>query len=85
LLDKDLKVKTFLMSKFAQFGTPEDLNDWTYLYKSIHEQEFENLRISYKPKNDETSVILAGGIGSRLSDFTQIPIAAFSFPFSDLF
>ena len=73
LLDKDLKVKTFLMSKFAQFGTPEDLNDWTYLYKSIHEQEFENLRISYKPKNDETSVILAGGIGSRLSDFTQIP------------
>jgi len=50
-----------------------NLNDWNYLYKSIHEQEFKNLEISNKAKNDETSVILAGGIGSRLTDFTQIP------------
>jgi NDP-sugar pyrophosphorylase family protein len=73
LLERGLKVRTFLMEKFAQFGTPEDLNDWNYLYKSIHEQEFKNLEISNKAKNDETSVILAGGIGSRLTDFTQIP------------
>lgn len=73
LLEKSLKVRTFLMEKFAQFGTPEDLTDWIYLYKSIHEQEFKNLEISNNTTNDETSVILAGGIGSRLSDFTQIP------------
>ena len=73
LLERGLKVRTFLMEKFAQFGTPEDLNDWNYLYKSIHEQEFRNIEISNKAINDETSVILAGGIGSRLTDFTQIP------------
>jgi hypothetical protein len=73
LLERGLRVKTFLMKKFTQFGTPEDLNDWNYLYKSIHEQVFKNLEIDKKTLNDDTSVILAGGIGSRLSDFTQVP------------
>jgi NDP-sugar pyrophosphorylase family protein len=36
-------------------------------------QAFENLKINKETMNNGTSVILAGGIGSRLSDFTQVP------------
>ena len=76
LLDKSLKVKTFLMKKFMQFGTPEDLKDWTYIYKAVHDQNLKDLeQVSTKKEKSGhgTSIILAGGLGSRLSDFSQTP------------
>jgi NDP-sugar pyrophosphorylase family protein len=72
LLAKKLRVKTFLMEKFAQFGTPEDLKDWEYLYRSINSPENKIINNS-ELKAHENSIILAGGIGSRLSDFSEIP------------
>jgi NDP-sugar pyrophosphorylase family protein len=72
LLAKKLKVKTFLMDKFAQFGTPEDLKDWEYLYRSINSNQNQIINDS-ELKRYESSIILAGGIGSRLSDFSEIP------------
>lgn len=76
LLDKGLKVKTFLMEKFMQFGTPEDLKDWIYIYKAVHDQNLKALELSSTKKekfSHGTSIILAGGLGSRLSDFSQTP------------
>lgn len=72
LLKKKLRVKTFLMEKFAQFGTPEDLKDWEYLYRAINSPEHQVLKDS-ELKAHENSIILAGGIGSRLSDFSETP------------
>ena len=73
LLAKNLKVKTFLMDRFAQFGTPEDLKDWEYLYGSINSHEVENLNNDSEIKRVESSIILAGGVGSRISDFSELP------------
>jgi len=73
LLAKNLKVKTFLMERFAQFGTPEDLKDWEYLYCTINSLETQDVNTKSQEKKNESSVILAGGIGSRLSDFSEIP------------
>lgn len=71
LLEKKMIVKTFLMERFAQFGTPEDLKDWEYLYRSINANEIGILDIDLEPKRIESAIILAGGIGSRLSDFPK--------------
>jgi len=73
LLAKKLIVKTFLMERFVQFGTPEDLKDWEYLYRSINAKEISISDINLELKRIESSIILAGGIGSRLSDFSEIP------------
>jgi len=73
LLKLNYKVKTFLMEKFFQFGTPEDLNDWRYLYSSVNNKVLEKQIDSIKVVRPETAVILAGGVGSRLSDFSQVP------------
>ena len=73
LLAKTLKVKTFLMERFAQFGPPEDLKDWEYLYRVINSSETQDVNTNSQEKRNESSVILAGGVGSRLSDFLEIP------------
>ena len=73
LLKLNYRVQTFLMQKFVQFGTPEDLNDWRYLYTSINNKESEKQSESLKIERVESAVILAGGVGSRLSDFSQVP------------
>jgi len=76
LLAKNLKIKTYLMDSFSQFGTPEDLKDWEYLYRSINHFRINTESINILSENvirDESSIILAGGIGSRLSDFSQVP------------
>jgi len=73
LLKSNCRVRTFLMQKFMQFGTPEDLNDWKYLYESINSKGLENQGNAAKIERVETAVILAGGVGSRLSDFSQVP------------
>jgi len=72
LLNKGLTVKTFLMDKFMQFGTPEDLNDWVCLYRSINNiNEVTNSTESVRKK--ESVVVLAGGLGSRLSERSNTP------------
>jgi len=73
LLVKNLEVRTFPMNKFAQFGTPEDLNDWEYLYRSINSIEEKILDDDLVVSNEGSVIILAGGVGSRLSDFSEIP------------
>jgi len=74
LLKRELKVKTFLMDKFNQFGTPEDLIDWEYLFKAVNEKSLiESANLQTNTKRLESTIILAGGIGSRLSDFSEIP------------
>lgn len=74
LLKKNLVVKTFLMEKFSQFGTPEDLNDWEYLYKAIKTNPSNEVKSEKaNARRNESAVILAGGVGSRLSDFSETP------------
>ena len=74
LLKRGLRVKTFLMDKFNQFGTPEDLNDWEYLFKAINGNIVnDSTDLHNSVKRLESTVILAGGIGSRLADFLEIP------------
>jgi len=73
LLVKNLKIRTFLMEKFAQFGTPEDLKDWEYLYRSINSTEEKNLNDNLVISDKGSAIILAGGVGSRLSDFSEKP------------
>ncbi len=74
LLKKGLKVKTFLMDNFNQFGTPEDLNDWEYLFRAINQKNLiRSANLQTDTKRLESTIILAGGIGSRLSDFSEIP------------
>lgn len=71
LLESKLKVKTFLMDKFGQFGTPEDLKDWLYNFKAA------NLAGKNEMLQDEVrseyAIILAGGLSSRLSEITETP------------
>jgi len=72
LINKGLIIKTFLMEKFMQFGTPEDLNDWISLYRSINNNDdvvntIENVR------DKESVIVLAGGLGSRLSERSNTP------------
>lgn len=72
LLNKGLKVKTYLMQKFMQFGTPEDLKDWVYNYGAVHAQNSKDVGPGTTEKENfrwGTSIILAGGLGSRLSEF----------------
>ena len=73
LLVKNLKIKTFVMEKFAQFGTPEDLKDWEYLYRSINNIEENNIEADLEIYEEGSAIILAGGVGSRLSDFSEKP------------
>jgi NDP-sugar pyrophosphorylase family protein len=73
LIAKKLMIKTFLMERFAQFGTPEDLKDWEYLYRSINDTRIDSKDNEPVTKRIESAIILAGGIGSRLSDFSEVP------------
>ena len=74
LLKKGFKVQTYLMDRFNQFGTPEDLNDWEYLYKAIKRNyDGEQVNELVDQKRNESSIILAGGVGARLSDFSEVP------------
>jgi NDP-sugar pyrophosphorylase family protein len=71
LLEKKLKVKTFLMDKFGQFGTPEDLKDWLYNFKAANIAEKN--QVNQEEVRSEYAIILAGGLGSRLSEITETP------------
>ena len=73
LLKSNYKVRTYLMQKFIQLGTPEDLSDWKYLYGAIRHDTLAKRRDFTEVKRPENAVILAGGMGSRLSDFLQVP------------
>jgi NDP-sugar pyrophosphorylase family protein len=60
------KIKTVLMEKFFQWGTPEDLQDWEYWNSSINA-----LPGTPPEKIEGHNVVLAAGRGSRLSGVSR--------------
>jgi NDP-sugar pyrophosphorylase family protein len=63
LLENDGKVGTVQASKFAQWGTPEDLEDWKYWVSAVSSLESEPHQ-NFQLKS--TTIILAAGLGSRM-------------------
>jgi NDP-sugar pyrophosphorylase family protein len=61
------KIKTVLMDKFYQWGTPEDLQDWEYWNRSINA-----LPGNSPAKIEAHNVVLAAGRGSRLSGLSRL-------------
>jgi NDP-sugar pyrophosphorylase family protein len=64
------------MEKFFQYGTPEDLKDWEYLNKVVNfflSFTETDSNLPEQEKRIESAIILAGGIGSRMIDFSQTP------------
>jgi NDP-sugar pyrophosphorylase family protein len=67
LLRKGLKIGTVVMEKFFQWGTPEDLHDWEYWFRSV-----KQLPGVIEAEVQSHNVILAAGRGSRLSRISDI-------------
>jgi GTP:adenosylcobinamide-phosphate guanylyltransferase len=66
MLRRGYKVGTVLMSKFYQWGTPEDLQDWEYWNSSIN-----SLPGLVKERLKVHNVILAAGLGTRIVEFAH--------------
>jgi len=66
LLKNGQKVGSVLMEKFAQWGTPEDLEDWIYWNDSIN-----SLPGSALGTIESNNVILAAGLGSRIAEIAD--------------
>jgi NDP-sugar pyrophosphorylase family protein len=62
-------VSTTKMSKFFQWGTPEDLEDFIYWNKSITEVYSD--KYSSSESNPNNVIALMGGLGSRLKFSTE--------------
>jgi NDP-sugar pyrophosphorylase family protein len=67
LLRNGYKVGSVLMEKFAQWGTPEDLEDWLYWNDSIN-----SLPGSAAGRIEANNIILAAGLGSRIAEISGI-------------
>ena len=67
LLKNGHKVGSVLMEKFAQWGTPEDLEDWIYWNDSIN-----SLPGNAVEKIEANTLILAAGLGSRIAEVTGV-------------
>jgi len=68
IIREGLEVKTMLIDKFFQWGTPDDLEDfifWSELAKKKKNPEF--------PSEFTNALILAAGSGTRLAQFTDTP------------
>ena len=78
LIQKGLPIRTMLIEKFFQWGTPEDLADFQ-LWNEIGINSFEKL--PQKSRNSST-IILAAGLGTRLpaSEKPKALIPIFSQP-----
>ena len=66
LLQRGHRVGTVLMSKFYQWGTPEDLQDWEYWNSAIQSLPGEKIE-----KLAVHNVILAAGLGTRIAEFAS--------------
>ena len=68
MIREGLEVKTMLIDKFFQWGTPDDLEDfifWSELVKKKKKPEFHS--------EFTNALILAAGSGTRLAQFTDTP------------
>jgi NDP-sugar pyrophosphorylase family protein len=66
LLKNGHKVGSVLMEKFAQWGTPEDLEDWIYWNESIN-----SLPGTAGGTIESNNIILAAGLGSRIAEIAN--------------
>jgi len=64
LLEMGMDVRTIQMTKFFQWGTPEDLADWNYWHHSI--KRLQSIAIE-SANVSGSAVILAAGRGSRMA------------------
>ena len=71
MLRNGATVKTYNISKFFQWGTPEDLEDFRFWMRLKNESKSSEAMT--KQDSYSFSVILAGGRGSRLKDKSPVP------------
>jgi dTDP-glucose pyrophosphorylase/molybdopterin-guanine dinucleotide biosynthesis protein A len=70
LFKQGFHVESTIMSKFFQWGTPEDLEDFMYWMESISEIRSE---INYGEPIKNNVILLAGGKGSRVANIVNKP------------